>query len=70
MRMLIATLLSAISSICSYLGTPFNTATIGILTVGVLGSVCAGSIWCAFFPPKRYVRWVRARAAAASQAGA
>lgn len=62
--MLVAMLLSAVSSLCGTLGIPFNTSTPGILTVGVLGSTCAASIWCAFFPPAAYVRWVRARTAA------
>lgn len=68
--MLVAMLLSAISSICNYLGIPFNTTTVGILTVGVLGSICAGCIWCAFFPPAGYVRWIRARAVSTGEQSA
>jgi tetrahydromethanopterin S-methyltransferase subunit F len=60
--MLVATLLSGIASVFAWFGIAFNTTTAGILTTGILGSICAGSIWFAFFPPKFYASWVRGRA--------
>lgn len=67
--MLVAMSLSGIASLCNYFDIAFNTTTIGILTTGVLGSVCAASIWCAFFPPRFYEGRVRARALSAQAAG-
>jgi len=61
--MFLAMLLSGISSVCNHLGIAFNTSTIGVLTVGVLGSLCSFSVWFAFFPPRFYASWVRGRAA-------
>jgi hypothetical protein len=61
--MLCAMLLTGISGVLNALHIPFNETTAGVLTVGVMGSVSAGSIWLAFFPPAVYVRLVRARAA-------
>ncbi len=57
-----AMLLSGISSVCGALGIAFNQTTAGVLTVGVMGSLAAGSVWLAFFPPDAYMRFVRARA--------
>jgi hypothetical protein len=43
-------------------GVPMESPLIG-LVVGPLGLVSAGSMWLAFMPPRRYLGWVRARAA-------
>ena len=66
--MLVAMTLSGISSVCSYLDVQFNTTTAGILTVGVLGSICAISVWFAFFPPHSYASWIRSRAMTVQEA--
>jgi hypothetical protein len=60
--MLCAMLLTGIASTFGALGIPFNETTAGILTIGVMGSTSALSIWFAFFPPDAYVRWVRSGA--------
>jgi hypothetical protein len=62
--MLCAMLLTGISSTFALLGIPFNQTIPGILTIGIMGSVAAGSIWFAFFPPDTYMRWIRAHGAA------
>ena len=68
--MMAAMFLTGISSAFAVLGIPFNETTGGVLTIGILGTLAAGSIWFAFFPPAAYVRWIRARAAAATPAAA
>lgn len=60
--MLMAAFLSAISSAFNLLGIPFNQSEAGMLTVGVLGTLTAGSVWFAFFPPEAYAAWIRSRA--------
>jgi hypothetical protein len=60
--MLCAMVLTGLSTVFTLLGIPFNHSTPGILTVGIMGSICAGSIWFAFFPPVGYVSWIRSRA--------
>jgi hypothetical protein len=60
--------LAGISAICSELGIPFNTATLGIMVTGIMGSVSAGCVWFAFFPPPAYLRWIGSRAPAPAEA--
>lgn len=62
--MFCAMALTGISSACASLGIPFNQTTAGILIIGIMGSIAAGSIWFAFFPPNAYMRWIRASSAA------
>ena len=59
--MFAAGILSGISSFAIMLDVPFNQTAWGMLTIGCLGTVAAGSIWLAFFPPDRYAAWVRNR---------
>jgi len=61
--MFCAMLLTGISTTFSLLGIPFNQTLPGILTIGIMGSLAAGSIWFAFFPPDAYMRWIRAHGA-------
>jgi hypothetical protein len=46
-------------------GVPTVESVIGALVVGPPGLVMSAALWMAFFPPAAYVRWVKARAAAA-----
>ncbi len=68
--MLAAMLLTGISSAFAVAEIPFNDTTSGILTIGIMGTLAAASIWFAFFPPGAYVRWIRSRAAAMTTAAA
>ena len=63
-----AALLTGISSAALAMGVPFNQTTIGMLTIGVLGTLAAASIWLAFFPPERYASWIGARSPGAAGA--
>jgi hypothetical protein len=64
--MLCAMLLTGISTAFSTLGIAFNQTTAGILTIGIMGSTSAGSVWFAFFPPDAYLKWIRSRSGAES----
>lgn len=64
--MLCAMTLTSVSAAINALGIAFNQSTPGILTTGVMGTLCAASVWFAFFPPAAYARWVRSRAAIGS----
>lgn len=46
-------------------GHPLDPSALGIV-LGPLGLLSAGSMWLAFLPPERYVRWVEARGRTAS----
>jgi hypothetical protein len=59
--MLCAMMLTGISTLFSTLGIAFDQTTPGILTIGIMGTTSAASVWFAFFPPAAYVKWIRAR---------
>jgi hypothetical protein len=46
-------------------GHALDPRAMGIL-LGPLGLISAGTMWLAFLPPERYLRWVAARAGARS----
>ncbi len=60
---LCADLLSVIATTLTALGVDMATSTAGLMLVGSLGCVTAGTLWIAFFPPAGYLR--RRRAATA-----
>ena len=62
---LAAFLISATVSAFRAAGHALDPRAMGIL-LGPLGLVSAGTMWLAFLPPERYLRWVAARAGARS----
>jgi hypothetical protein len=60
-----AFLISATVSVFRAAGHALDPRAMGIL-LGPLGLISAGTMWLAFLPPERYLRWVAARAGARS----
>jgi hypothetical protein len=56
------------SFVLSFLGIDLAASSLGAAIVGSLGLASAASAFLAFLPPAAYLRWVRARAAAAAPA--
>jgi hypothetical protein len=64
MGMFCALLINLASTTAALNGQDLAATTSGALVIAPLGLLASSSVWLAFLPPKAYLRWVAARAAA------
>lgn len=60
--MIIAGSMSAFSLVLEAVGIQVAGTAVGAAVIGPLGVLAAGTLYLAFWPPSRYLAWVRARA--------